>query len=327
MNDHGEYDDNEDYHEEEYFDNEDFHEEEYPDNEEINDENNDLISSESTGKDELRNESVELNHLSDNNNDNSKTKALLTSMTSNYKKKLLKIKLNLNGTKAGKVNQSKVQQKRLYIKHDKLDHLFQMNGTNLLSGKEVNIDKLLKETVKTKSKSNESPLKASPIKLSALFSKSIVSKQMSNKKIENIETKNNDHIDIIQDEPKISDESEETVMKKSILSNKDSIALNKFKKYLIKPNENNNLLSKCEYCKLLFLNDQLLSNHRKESCIQKQNEIINSYIIQNKSDNDKNNSKLIDFNLMKYFKCSFCKNIYPNKLAFMSHLVACDSNF
>ena len=99
------------------------------------------------------------------------------------------------------------------------------------------------------------------------------------------------------------------------------------KKYLIKPNENNDSLLKCETCKLLFLNEQLLTNHNEESCgkTQNQNEIIDSIIIQANSVN-KTNSKLIDFNLMKFLKCSFCKNVYPNKLAFMSHLVTCNSD-
>lgn len=250
---------------------------------------------------------------------------------------------NLTNVKSENSNNFKINfkrlvknpRKRLYIKHDKLDSLFKTNG--FLEKNEADIKTLLNKNLLSKlnshkqnnkrgnsslnnSSSSQKPY-SSPIKLSSLFSNSILAKQQKSKNSEKVEQPDKS----IEPSSSTSSSSSESTKEKSShsvsLTSQEASVLDSLRKYLIKSNKSeetkaneNSLLLKCNECKLMFIDARLLNDHISSACTVRKSKYF---------DLEPENEEVDDLYESTVLTCKYCKNAYPDKLSFMSHIIIC----
>ena len=79
--------------------------------------------------------------------------------------------------------------------------------------------------------------------------------------------------------------------------------------YLSRLNQNDNLLFKCKLCNFLFINSYFLNEHIKT----------------NKHDENKKEHVISFVDKSKYFICSFCNLTFLDKISFLAHISLCSS--
>ena len=76
---------------------------------------------------------------------------------------------------------------------------------------------------------------------------------------------------------------------------------------------------KCANCKLLFVDSRLLNEHLNECSV------LNTTLMSNRFGNEE--AVIDDMNRFSsgkvFFKCKHCKEVYSNKLSYMSHAIMC----
>jgi hypothetical protein len=279
---------------------------------------------EQVNEDEI--ETEEVSHFEDESGENSESNGEEThdnvveesskkSLNEKLKNQKLKIKIGiLNNPRAGKVVKKKFSnEKRLYIKHDKLDHLFKDGSLELLTNNQKNVAQIMKENEWHSLSKQNSSIKAKkiPLKLSNILFQTSFSSKIKSSENNQIVSNDQNHI--------TNDDITNFVNKYLIKTSSSSSDLNR-------ENSSSNYLKylhKCKTCNIMFLDKRMLREHQifcESSYATKAN---NKILVHEHPEPQSSLTDFLDKHLS--FKCSFCNEVYPSKSLFVYHSSMCAS--